>query len=291
MPYCLIPEDKTPTDALRRIAHAELSDALKLAQDPGAGSPLHALRKSVKKTRGLLRLLRPVFAEFETENAALRDAAAGISALRDAEVMRLTLESLAALPGNTQAAEAAATMRAQLPPLSDTGPDHSALTRFSEEIAQIRHRAEHWKAHEKGWHAYAPGLELTLHQAQKRMKAARKTLSDSNFHRWRSRIKHHWYQARLLAPIWPEMMEPQITIADRLGEILGEHHDLAVLRHAVPAHLPEPESDALDRLIGQEQRAREAEAFHLGTRLLGEDPAALSARWGHWYQLWRAERN
>jgi CHAD domain-containing protein len=290
MPYSLIPDDKTPTDALRRIAHAELSDALKLAQDPGSSSPLHALRKSVKKTRGLLRLLRPVFADFTTENAALRDAAAGISALRDAEVMRLTLDTLAALPGDPRATEAAATMRAQLPPMPDTGPDHSALARFVEDIAQIRHRAEHWKAHEKGWHAYAPGLELTLHQSQKRMKIARKTLADSDFHRWRSRIKHHWYQTRLLAPIWPEMMAPHSAIADHLGELLGEHHDLAVLRRAIPAHLPEIEAAALDQLIGQGQRTREAEAFHLGARLLGEEPAALSARWGHWYQLWRSER-
>ena len=288
MPYSLLPDDATPTEALRRIARSEMGDALKMVRATEASSLVHSLRKNIKKTRGLLRLVQPNFDGFTGVNAALRDAAAGISGLRDAEVMRLTLAELTAARHDPAGADAAQAMLAALPPFAHAAPDHQALTRFAEQIGVQREAAKHWDVAGKGWKAYAPGLCKTAAQARKLMAEARSSGADEAMHRWRSRVKHHWYHTRLLLPIWPEMMEAHSHAADRLGELLGAHHDLSVLRAVIPVHLPADQADALDQLVLATQKERAEAAFHLGARLFAEEPDALTARWGRWYDLWRA---
>lgn len=286
MAFQFAPAEPHVERELRRIARAELTEAIAHARaESHSASPLHGLRKAVKKTRGLLRLVAPVFPDFTRENAVLREAANGISPLRDAEVMRLTL---AGLIDDSASGQAARLFLDALPPL-DVTPDRAALDRFADTLTAVHARAEHWELKESGWKALAPGLETTLREARKRMERARRTRDDEHLHAWRSRIKHHWYHARLLLPIWPEMMEAHSAIAERLGEMLGDHHDLYVIELALPGPLSPAQSDALAERLEVEQRRIEAAAFPLGARLLAEPPEALSARWGDWHALWRAE--
>lgn len=286
MAFQFAPDAPRIENELRRIARSELAEAIAHARaDSHSASPLHAMRKSVKKTRGLLRLVAPVFAGFARENVVLRDAANGISALRDAEVMRLTL---AGLVDDSPSGEAARLFLEALPPL-DVTPDRAALDRFAAALSEVHERARNWELEEQGWDALAPGLETTLRDATKRMARARRTRDDEHLHAWRSRVKHHWYQARLLLPIWPEMMEAHSAIAERLGEMLGDHHDLYVIELALPGPLNAAQSNALAERLETEQRRIEAAAFPLGARFFAEPPEALTARWREWYALWRAE--
>lgn len=289
MPYALQLDDRSATASLRRIALNELDKAIGAAETCESDTLVHELRKAVKKTRGLLRLVRPGFAPFDTENAALRTAAQGISGLRDAEVLRQSLQSLSQEETDPAGAKAAATLLTLLPEAAPLTPDHEALAEFAAALTQIRTRTAHWRAPGKGWTAFAPGLTLSYAQARKRMARAEAAPSDEAFHAWRSRVKHHWYHSRLLTPIWPDMMQAQADLADRLCEALGAHHDLAVLRATLPGPLSPDQAHALKRLIRRVQKRQEAEAFHLGSRLFAEPPAALADRWGRWYELWRAE--
>ncbi|MCQ9933930.1 CHAD domain-containing protein, partial [Staphylococcus aureus] len=91
----------------------------------------------------------------------------------------------------------------------------------------------------------------------------------NNLHEWRKRVKDHWYQARLLRPIWPAIMDPHVAAADTLGEILGQVNDLAVLRDRLEAAPLEEalRSEARD-LAGLRHGALMAQAIPLGRRLL-----------------------
>lgn len=288
MPFQFDPKDPRITKTVRHIARDELRAALdRLSAAPGEGSLLHGLRKHIKKTRGLLRLVAPVFPGFHRENAVLRDAAAGISELRDAEVMRISLLRLGA--AEDAAGLAARQMLASVAPEPPAAPPTAALAAFGERIAEVHDRTAHWEFEKKGWEALAPGLATTFHDARKRMARAARDGDDEHFHAWRSRVKHHWYQARLLLPIWPEMMSAHADIADRLGEALGQHHDLAVLARAMPDHLSPEAAVALSTRIEDEKKRLETLSFFLGERLFAEAPEALVARWGAWYALWRQE--
>lgn len=280
------PSEPQVAKVIRALAHHELGAALALASaEHHATSPLHSLRKHIKKTRGLLRLVAPVMPAFKRENAALRAAANGISGARDAEVMRFTLDRLS---DDTPAGQAASAMLAALP-RPETAVSPEALAAFSTAVEAVRARALGWKFDEHGWSALAPGLAATQRDARKRMERARRTMDDEHFHAWRSRVKHHWYQARLLLPIWPEMMRAHADAAAELGEILGTHHDLYMLAQALPGPLAAPQANALAQRLEVEQNRLELQAFPLGERLFAEPPEALTARWGGWYARWRDE--
>ncbi len=98
MAYAFDLADLDTAAAVRRIAAEELTAALSEMDDPAIPEAklVHGLRKHVKMIRGLIRLVRPNFPGYDLENATLRDAARGISGLRDAEVLRATLERIAA---------------------------------------------------------------------------------------------------------------------------------------------------------------------------------------------------
>ena len=82
---------------VRRIAGEQLGDAA--ARLEGGSNPetgVHEARKSLKRTRALLRLVRPGLGEtnFRKANARLRDFARSLSAVRVRDVVRALLESL-----------------------------------------------------------------------------------------------------------------------------------------------------------------------------------------------------
>ena len=277
-------KDTSATRAVLRIAaellatsHAEIATP-RLPRD----QLVHELRKSVKKTRALLRLVRPGMKGFAAENAALRDAARLIAPLRDADVLAASFDKVAgdlALPSYTTDA-----LRARLPGRTGATIDAEALLAAHDKaIAVIAARAKGWKVEGKGFDALAPGLERSWTAAQKAMKSALKAPDAAALHLWRKRVKDHWYHARLLAPVWPEMMAHHITAADILGETLGDARDLAALAEALN-DIPEARSLREEALRQEERLLTDAQA--LGTRFLSEPATGLSRRWRGWWEIW-----
>jgi CHAD domain-containing protein len=302
MAFALAPDDRTVRAALRRLVRAELGAALSALNDTGQGPALtHQLRKHLKKTRGALRLVRPVFPDFATANAALRDGARHLADLRDAEVRLATLRMLLAdLPGNLAEGQARAAVAALSDELAELrAPSAMAARRVAlrTELRALRRAARDWTLTEDGWPALEPGLRRTWAQARAGLRAAVRAQADGGsagpFHEWRKAVKHHWYQARLLAPVWPAMMVPHIAASDQLAEDLGAHNDLDVLLTHLAAQ-PDPAVAGLahDGPLAAAARAARADlaarSLRQGARLLADRPGALARRWGAWWADWRA---
>lgn len=297
MPFKFLPRDRSVQSGVRRIAKEQVDNILArldrdLAADPVA---VHAIRKSSKMLRGLLRLIRPVCATARAEEAALRDAARQIADLRDADVMRRTFESLAeALPEPARAPARAALdarVTGAMPAHRLDGGNHDLRAEFSD----MRHRCREWMIDGQEFEALEPGLTATWRQARKGLRLAREAFADDGlppapFHEWRKRVKRHWYQARLLEPVWPPMMAPHIAQADALGELLGDHNDLDVLLTTLETE-PEPALEGvlepLRTEILRRRRLLARDAVALGERLFAERADALAERWGRWWCLWR----
>jgi CHAD domain-containing protein len=158
------------------------------------------------------------------------------------------------------------------------------LPAFAAAMVSLRDRSETWRLKRDGWEALEPGLAATWTAARAEQKAARKHPTPEALHDWRKRVKDHWYQARLLRPIWPAMMDPHIAAADELGELLGQVNDLAVLRDRLEAAPLEEalRSEARD-LASLRHEALMARALPLGQRLLAGKAHALTTRWGAWW--------
>lgn len=290
MGYSFDLRDRSVEKGLRRIADEQFKTALDAVAADGPLPPrVHEMRKSVKKLRGLLRLVRPGFDGFRRENDALREAARGLTALREADVNLATLDRL--LPGADLVPEAAAALREAVarPPVasSPAPPAAEALALFGDRMQALRARAKSWRITGDGFDALAAGLEKTWAEARKRMEPALADPTDEAVHQWRKRVKDHWYQARLLAPIWPEAMEPHIATADRLGEALGDHHDLAVLAGVLKGLNTRP-AKSVAALARKRQKVLIRAAGVYARRLFADSAPCLTDRWRQWWQVWRA---
>jgi len=293
MTYRFEPGTASVEANLRKVAASQIDKAISEIDDPQVDphKTVHQVRKRCKKLRGLVRLVRDTFDGYRAENESFRDAAAQLSYVRDAEVIIQTFDKLIASGANQIDPESFVTVRASLlrrsaEILSQNGLEER-LSQFQEEMRKARDRLEHWTLEERGFKAIAGGLGKTYARARKAMRNAKKEPTAENFHEWRKGAKYHWYHARLLQDIQPDVMKAHITAADELSELLGDHHDLAVLHDTLSAEATafgdHAELTSFTELISSRQSELEQQAFALGSNLLAEKRSTLVKRWREYW--------
>jgi len=280
---------------LTRVAAGRAEKALERLHASSAGEAetadaVHGARKDMKKLRTVLRLLRDGLGTklYKKENARFRDAARALSETRDAEVRLETLDALAerqeALPEEAVESwrmildrdrEAAANAARDEPAVA------AAIALIEAGLEGIRG----WELDGDSWKLIDASLTRTYRRGRRAMKAAAKRRGEADFHEWRKRAKDLWYELRLLGGAWPGPLEATAEEAHKLTELLGEHHDLAVLREDLrQRNLGEEETAALEAAIARRQEGLAADAFPLGRRLYAERPKGFSRRmrryWG-----------
>lgn len=278
---------ETVADAIRRCAREQLDRAIRaltseLAADPV--SAIHTARKAIKKERSLLRLARGALRgnQRAAENAVLREAAARLSGLRDAEVMLQTLASLSERYGARLPEDATAAARERLERDREVERAREAAVQETvEDLRGVRRRVQDWHLSVDGWAALAAGLERSYRDARRAMRRARRDPSLENLHDWRKRVKDTWYELRLLAPVCGPIVGGAAQEAASLSEVLGEEHDLGVLRDRLV------ELEALTALIDERRAYLQAQAQLIGRRLYAERPNAFVRRLK---RLWQAGR-
>jgi CHAD domain-containing protein len=125
-------------------------------------------------------------------------------------------------------------------------------------------------------------------RGRRAQRAAEADPSDDNFHEWRKRAKDLRYGLELLSGAWSGPLVATAKEAEHLTELLGDHHDLAVLREDLhQRRLGEEETQILKASIEARQEELAAEAFALGRRLYAERPKDFSRRLGRCLRAWR----
>ncbi|SDY45912.1 CHAD domain-containing protein [Citreimonas salinaria] len=291
MSYSFKPSDPSVTHGFRRIALDQIDSALASARDEEGDlhARIHDIRKRCKKLRGLLRLVRPAFADYKAENRAVRDAARHLSRFRDRTSMLETLDKLAeregTAPDDATVKELRSRLRARRTRASK-GPElDEAMQATISDLSACRERAAEWTLTEQGFDALEGGLKKTHDRARKAMKAARKARTPKAMHEWRKRVKYHGYHVRLLKKSFPELTEPNAQAVSDLGDLLGDYHDLAEFHRVLGDEtLPSDPRETLSGPAEQVMRQNEDAAFALGRLLLAEKPAPFVHRWGLWWR-------
>jgi CHAD domain-containing protein len=284
--YKLDPKGVPVEECFRAIAIDQLDEALADLDkgDSEGRSVVHEARRRCKKLRGLLRLVRPAFPAFAAENAAIRDAAALLSHLRDAEVLRQTVGDLGKAHDNEVVKRVGERLAAEPQQQAAEGK----LQEFRDRLAAIRARAEHWSLTKTGLAAILPGLRRTYRDDCRGMTTALKDGDPIAFHEWRKANKNHSFHVDLLKRTAPDILDADLKTIEKLSDLLGWHHDLAVLRAAVE-HAPDrfgPAEDiaALNESIDLRRGEIEKDAFELGRQVLAERPRALAARFTRYWK-------
>jgi CHAD domain-containing protein len=262
---------------------------------------IHSARKTLKKARATLRLMRPAIPErvFKRENVALRDVARPLSAARDAKVLLDSLNRLAKSYGGPAEQSIPAVFRRKLA-LEQKARTSSVKGRQSKRATLIRSlRASHRRiltarVRANEWNEIGVGLASVYRSGRKAMKQARKTQTPECLHEWRKQAKYLWHQLQLLEPISPGPIGSLGDQMHKLSDYLGDDHDLAVLREQVTSHaeeFPPPGGPAaLLALIDRCQDRLRARAFFAGRRIYDDAPAAFTRRFERYWRRWSKQR-
>jgi len=291
MAYAVHQKDKSLRAAVRRIAAEELGSAIDALADPSPEKlheGVHSARKSCKKLRALVRLIRPGFADYGHVNATLRDAARPLSGLRDAAVFVETFDELAAAAPKSLDQDRLTPLRAALTHARPDDPDAIAeeVATFRAQLGALAEQAGHWKLKGKDAEILHAGLKTAFKHAKEALSEAVKDPDGEHMHEFRKKVKVHWYHARLLAPVWPEIVGPHRDAAGKLADLLGDHHDIVAFDERLEAgDLPETSVRLIRPLMDERMEQLEHEAFAIARLLLAEPAGALADRWTTWWKI------
>ena len=294
MSYAFPPEVDGVEAAVRRIATEQLDKAIAEIDDAGLapGETVHQVRKRCKKLRALVRLVRPSFAAYKHENAFFRDLARGLSGARDAQALVDAYGRLIEQAGEAGAGDRFAAIGAELErrrEAATAGLHAPSLAETRAALDEARARAAAWSLREEGFAALRPGLKDTCKLCRNALAAAEKKPTAERLHELRKRAKQGWYHLRLLARHTPPAFESRVPAASALGEILGDDHDLAVLRGRIEADRGAFGGKKLTKaflaLIDAQRALLQEEAFGLAHSLFDDKPKAFADAFA---QAWSA---
>jgi CHAD domain-containing protein len=295
MPY-RIELDENPHEAIQRVLEEQLTKALAdiaaadADADADADVAVHEVRKRIKKVRGLFRLFRSALGDdYARLNRTYREIAGELSARRDAAAILESLTDLETLMADGIKRSVFRQVRA---PLEE---DHRRLSgenaaRVHEvlEGTEVALRAALEEVKAGAFPAadttvLADGLTKTYRRARRafqRCDGPSPTAAD--FHELRKRTKYLRYQCCLLRPVWPTPINAWRKELRRLTSILGDEHDITVLRATLGSEIERfGDPEGLAPLVGAlrvRQDALRREAQPLAARLLAEKPKHFARR-------------
>ncbi|WP_026909593.1 CHAD domain-containing protein [Patulibacter minatonensis] len=245
---------------------------------------VHEARKDLKKTRSLVRLLKPGLpkARYREEADALRSVSRSLGGRREADALVETVDALRdPAAGHVPAATLDRLREALVADAPSGGGDD--LDGAVRAVAEIRSRVADGALDVDGRTALAAGLARTYARGYAAFAAADEDPTAERLHDWRKRVKDLWYQQALLSPVWPTVLGAQAEEARALSKVLGADHDLDALDVALrdpsgPVAHVAGDTDALLPVV----EARRAELLVVarahGLRLHAERPRAYARR-------------
>ena len=303
---------------IRRIVRSELEDARKeLKEAQSSDEAVHGVRKRFKRLRAVVRLVRDALGEerYREENSCFRDAARPLTEVRDAKVLIEAFDNLLkhAAEQTPAAADSAEIASAEIVVVDAIPPDaiaavHEGLERHRSAVrtsvleqehcgvgaAQIVEQAiarlRDCKITGLHWSVLRRAMKRAYKKSQRAYRIASERQTTPNFHEWRKQAKYLWHQIELVERIRPRVMKKLAGRVHELTQLLGDDHDLAILRETLSA---DPESfggnAALQSLFPVLERRRAElgrDAIALEQRIFGETPSGFIRRIDRYWKRW-----
>ena len=301
MAYSLKAGETVP-ESVKRIITEEVDSAiehLEKGRPEERDEAIHEARKSVKKIRGVLRLIQPEISRsfYIQENKRLRDLGRKLSEIRDAAAIIEVFNGLADKYRAELREDVIASIRDGLHKNkveTESASNVDAIVRRAiSEFKQLRKRLANVSLETDGWNTIGPGLRKYYRLGRKAMAIVAHDGTPENYHAWRKRAKDHWYHVRLLEKLWSDVMEAHEKSLKALESCLGDDHNLVVLKQKLgddPARFGSEEPLELFTTLadrrGQELRK---EAIELGQRVYALKPRRMEKNLAKLWHLWKAQ--
>ena len=263
--------------AMRRILRGQLKKAIEGGRQSSQpiDERVHLLRSRLKKARAAVDLVhRRAGAGAERDERWMRELARSLSKARDIAVQADTLHRLLEQNPDRVAAGADPSLRDIGSRLRRKMSPTTVEARVNEVVARLekrRRRVGRWPVHH-GRRALRQGLEAAYRRARRRMRKAcapdvEQGTRAEHLHGLRKSIKRLAMEVAVLRAQAPDLSRRLGAALRELGDLLGEVHDLAVLRQTLERELGAPRD-----------RRNRAIRFELIDRRLAEVENAASVK-------------
>ena len=249
----------------------------------GAGSRyVHEVRKELKKCRAALRLLRKSLGthSFQKLDHTLQKAAKRLSPSRDAEALQKIIAGLGRSHRNEIAKALLSRLRATVPlRLKATRLTQAELKQCGKDLSAALQKIKGCNPSKLGWRDLSHRVRQSYLEGNEAFHEAKSAPSFDSLHAWRKLTKTLWNQLRLLRDIEPRELGRLVKKAGKLGDVLGEDHDLGMFVELLPEmELASSEIKGLQRLINEKRRRLQNAAFKSGAALYAGDASSLGRR-------------
>ncbi|MCE1237862.1 MAG: CHAD domain-containing protein [Hyphomicrobiales bacterium] len=280
---------ETLAGALRRILIDEITSARAVVGDPDLPRQevIHATRRNLKRVRSLWFVLDPLpGANRDGRIRQVRDTARLLAEARDADVLAAEARRLDER-ADGRAALATRLFLARCEELAERA--HDAAPPFAQVSARLRAceaDARSLPTSFEGGRLLADALAASYRRGRRDWREIEDGAGGEALHDWRKRVKQRRHLSEMV-PIETSVTRRSIqTDLEKLGEILGEEHDLAVMKERLEE---EPEllapregrDDLLELLAHRRRRLRKiaidlgGEVYDLRTRVFERELEAL----------------
>jgi CHAD domain-containing protein len=294
--------DEGVGEGIRRIAAGRAESAidhLRGKHDEELATSIHEARKDLKKLRSVLRLARGPLGDevYRRENIRFRNAGRMLSGPRDAQVKLDTLAALEQRFGDsfpdrelTPLATALERERQELTDRSAGANGGGSVATAARQIEEGRDAISDWELDGEEFDLIADGLKRSYRRGRNRFADTQALASPETAHEWRKRVKDLWYHLRLVRDARPSKLGEATDEAHDLSDLLGDHHDLTVLREDAMQRAGLFDGDVLiDFVTLVERRQRELvdRAGSLAETVYAEKPKKFVNRIEAYWTDWR----
>jgi CHAD domain-containing protein len=251
---------------------------------------VHEARKALKKSRALLRLIRPALGhDYNVLNTELRDAGRHLSVLRDTEALAETAQRLKKQSGDTSVHRVLDETRRNLlerkKQILDEFMTRDELANSAKNLDGIAARIAALKMGQATPATMVEGVAETVRRGRKAFARAQGSGQADDFHEWRKRAKDLRYQISFLEELWPHVLEGYSESARDLEQSLGEDHNVSVVRGMLTAGGIKRELNPVLAILDAEQQRLRRQAGRMGSLLYAEKPKQWAKRialcWDH----------
>jgi len=283
--------------AVRRLIRGQLDQAVKVSRD--ARRPLeervHDVRTRIKRSRAVIALVQERAGKpAQRGDRRLRKTGRKLAASRDLAVQARIFHALRTRPGVVLAAgvvERLSAAERRLRRAIDPDALERQLLASARALKQLRRRIPAWPVgHDR--RTVADGVTHSYRRARRQLGRVRTRSSPARLHEWRKRVKALYYELELLGRAVPELAASLAPKIERLGDLLGQAHDLDGARATIerrPRWFGPPEMrDVVRSLVEERRMTIEREALALAEHVFAARPRDLRAVIDGAWRRWRA---
>ena len=222
---------------------------------------IHDSRRRFKEIRALLRLFRDQLGEnFQRENHFYRDVGRAIAAYREADTAAVAVKRIEGLPDKHLTRLQQLVRKEQRSAYQNREEAEAILENVAALIGDAVQRLPTARR------STERGLKRTIRTGKRAMREAYDSMNAIAFHEWRKRVKDHLFQLQFLS----------ITKGQKrllaASQILGEHHDLEVIRDIVTSAetvFSQEEAAEIDAILVARQSRLAKKVKSIGEKIYG----------------------